>query len=47
MPRQEEKELIAHFSHKHPQSVASAAAAQEQVDRLREDGHEVDKKESP
>jgi integrase len=41
------KELIAHYYHKHPQSVARAAAALEQMGRLREDGHEVDKKESP
>jgi integrase len=41
------KELIAHYSHKHPQSVARAAAALEKMGRSREDGHEVDKKESP
>jgi integrase len=41
------KELIAHYSHKHPQSVARAAAALEQMGKLREDGQNVDKKESP
>src|SRR5262249_29252199 len=41
------KELIAHYSHKHPQSVARAAAALEQMGRLRDDGQNVDKKESP
>lgn len=40
------KELIAHYSHKHPGSVARAAAALGQMSQSRENGHEVDKKES-
>lgn len=40
------KELIAHYSHKHPGSVARAAAALEQMGRSRGDGQNVDKKES-
>ena len=40
------KELIAHYSHKHPGSVARAAEALEKMGRRREDGQKVDKKES-
>jgi len=40
------KELIAHYSHKHPGSVARAAAALEQMSQRRDGGQKVDKKES-
>ena len=41
------KELIGHYSHKHPQSVARAAAATlEQVGRQRTDGQSMDKNET-
>ncbi len=41
------KELIAHYSHRHPQSVARAAAALEEITRLRQNGQSGDKEESP
>jgi integrase len=37
------KELIAHYSHKHPASVARAAEALERMSKNREDGQNVDK----
>ncbi|HEY8459026.1 MAG TPA: hypothetical protein VIM99_01530, partial [Blastocatellia bacterium] len=40
------KELIAHYFHKRPQSVARAAAALEQMSRQRADGQIMDKNES-
>ena len=40
------KELIAHYSHKHPGSVARAAAVLEQMGRRRTDGQNMDKNET-
>ena len=39
------KELIAHYAHRHPGSVARAAAALEMMSQRRENGHDVVKKE--
>jgi integrase len=40
------KELIAHYAHKHPGSVARAAEALEKMSQQRVDGQNVDKNES-
>jgi hypothetical protein len=40
------KELIAHYSHKHPGSVARAAAVLDLMIQRRDDGQIVDKNEN-